>query len=91
MEKHCEHVTKIEDDYLKREFEGSEILPAHIVQLNNPYKLFSHFLSQDFFIRIVRETCIYSRLPIIRIPIYRNAASSETKGNFISAVLTETI
>jgi hypothetical protein len=59
MEKHCEHVTKIEDDYLKREFEGSEILPAHIVQLNNPYKLFSHFLSQDFLIRIVLETCIY--------------------------------
>jgi hypothetical protein len=60
MEKHCEHITKIEEDYLKREFEGSEILPAHILQLNNPYKLFSHFLSQDFLIRIVRETCIHS-------------------------------
>ena len=38
----------------KREFLGSELLPADILQLNNPYKLFNHFFSREFITEIVR-------------------------------------
>lgn len=49
--------TKTEEEI---SFQGSELLPEHILQLNNPYKLFSYFFSEDFIREVVRQTCIYS-------------------------------
>ncbi|XP_031333889.1 piggyBac transposable element-derived protein 3-like [Photinus pyralis] len=42
------------------QFTGDELLPGNILTLNTPLKLFSHFISDDFLVEVVRQTCLYS-------------------------------
>lgn len=41
-------------------FQGNELLANNILQLNDPYKLFHYFFSENFIQETVRQTCIYS-------------------------------
>ncbi|KAF2886502.1 hypothetical protein ILUMI_19671, partial [Ignelater luminosus] len=51
------------------EFEGNSLLPEHILKLDTPYKLFCHFLPEDFVTAIVRQTCICSVQQQLHRPI----------------------
>lgn len=53
-------VTRTRTDEVNTVFMGSELLPYDVLQLNSPYKLFSFFLSEDFFDQTARQSCIYS-------------------------------
>lgn len=52
--------TRTQTDDVNTQFLGNELLSDLILQLNTPYKLFSFFLSEEFFEETANQSCIYS-------------------------------